>query len=193
MGLFSNVAIRAWSTLGKIISFFGKLSDAKKRKIKQDEDRILELTQKQRRDLRSFPGFEEIKKEKERINKLEQLSENIPSGYDPNYYFKTLISVLSIMNRTSDTFQLNQIYTFKYIGRTPEWYDLNPVVLVTKASGIYFEGVNFHWRDAASYVESPFRKYRFDRVQSKFYKIMPDELQYVLKVPTFYPVKISSK
>jgi hypothetical protein len=193
MGLFSNVAIRAWSTLGKIISFFGKLSDAKKRKIKQDEDRILELAQKQRRDLRSFPGFEEIKKEKERINKLEQLSENIPSGYDPNYYFKTLISVLSIMNRTSDTFQLNQIYTFKYIGRTPEWYDLNPVVLVTKASGIYFEGVNFHWRDAASYVESPFRKYRFDRVQSKFYKIMPDELQYVLKVPTFYPVKISSK
>ena len=47
MGLFSNIAIGAWKTLGKIVSFFGKLADAKRRKIKQDEDRIVDLAQKQ--------------------------------------------------------------------------------------------------------------------------------------------------
>lgn len=193
MGLFSNVAIRAWKTLSKVIAFFGKLSDAKRRKIQQDEQRILDLANKQKRDLKSFPGFEEIQKEKEKINKLEELSKNIPSGYDPNYYFKILTSVLSTMNRTADTIELNQIYTFKYIGKTPEWYDLNPVVMITNATGPYFEGVNFHWKDAASYVESPFRKYRFDRTVSKFYKIMPDELNYVLNIPTFYPIKITAK
>lgn len=193
MGLFSNIAFRAWKTLGKVISFFGKLSDAKRRKIQQDEQRILDLANKQKRDLKSFPEFDTIQKEKEKINKLEELSKNIPGGYDPNYYFRLLVSVLTTMNRTADSLEMNQIYTFKYIGKTPEWYDLNPVVMITDASGIYFEGVNFHWKDAASYVESPFRKYRFDRVQSKFYKIMPDELNYVLKIPTFYPVKITTK
>jgi hypothetical protein len=64
MGLFSNAAIRAWKTLGKVVSFFGKLSDAKRRKIRQDEQRILDLANKQKRDLKSFPEFEEIKKEK---------------------------------------------------------------------------------------------------------------------------------
>ena len=74
MGLFSNIAIGAWKTLGKIVSFFGKLSDAKRRKIKQDEDRIVDLAQKQGRDLKTFPGFESIQEEKEKINKLEELS-----------------------------------------------------------------------------------------------------------------------
>jgi hypothetical protein len=192
MGLFSNVAIRAWNSLGKIISFFGKLSDAKRRKVKQDEDRIIDLAKKQGRSLESFPGFEDVKKEKEKINKLKELSENIPGRYNPNYYFNVLVTVLASLNRTSESFKLNQIYTFKYIGKTPEWYDLNPVVLITNVRGNYFEGLNFHWRDAASYVESPYRKYRFDRVQSKFYAIQPDELDYVLKIPTFNPIRINS-
>jgi hypothetical protein len=193
MGIFSNLAARAWNNLGKIISLFGKLSDAKRRKIKRDKERIVDLSVKQNRLPQSFPEYEILQKEEEKINKLKELSENIPRGYNPNYYFTTLTTVLSTMNRTVETFQLNQIYTFKYIGKTPEWYDLNPVIIVTNISGSHFEGVNFHWRDAPSYVESPFRKYRFDRVQSKFYKIMPDELEYVLKIPTFYPIKITAK
>jgi hypothetical protein len=190
MGLFSNIAIGAWKTLGKIVSFFGKLADAKRRKIKQDEDRIVDLAQKQGRDLKSFPGFESIQDEKEKINKLEELSKNIPSNYDPNSYFRLLTATLARMDRTNDSLKMNGIYTFKYIAKTPEWYDLNPVVMITDASGGYFQGLNFHWRDAAGFVESPFRKYRFDRVQSKFYEIKNDELNYVLKIPTFYPVRI---
>jgi hypothetical protein len=190
MGLFSNIAIGAWKTLGKIVSFFGKLSDAKRRKIKQDEDRIVDLAQKQGRDLKSFPGFESIQDEKEKINKLEELSKNIPSNYDPNSYFRLLIATLARMDRTADSLKMNGIYTFKYIAKTPEWYDLNPVVMITDSSGGYFQGLNFHWRDAAGFVESPFRKYRLDRVQSKFYEIKNDELNYVLKIPTFYPVRI---
>lgn len=190
MGIFSNLAARAWNTVTKIVSLFGKLSDAKRRKLKNDKERIEDLSLKQNRLPQSFPGYEDIEKEEEKINKLKELSENIPRGYNPNYYFTALITVLSSMNRTVESFQLNQIYTFKYIGKTPGWYDLNPVIIVTNVSGSHFEGVNFHWRDAPSYVESPFRKYRFDRVQSKLYKIMPDELEYVLKIPTFYPIKV---
>ena len=190
MGLFSNIAIGAWKTLGKIVSFFGKLADAKRRKIKQDEDRIVDLAQKQGRDLKSFPGFESIQDEKRKINKLEELSKNIPSNYDPNSYFQLLTATLARMDRTADSLKMNGIYTFKYIAKTPEWYDLNPVVMITDASGEYFQGLNFHWRDAAGFVESPFRKYRFDRVQSKFYEIKNDELNYVLKIPTFYPIRI---
>lgn len=193
MGLFSNIAFRAWKTLSKVISFFGKLSDSKRRRLQQEEKRILDLANIQGRDLDTFPEFQSIQKEKEKINKLEELSKNIPQGYNPNYYFELLIRVLSTMDRTNDTPQLNQIYTFKYVGKTPEWYDLNPVVMITNSSGLYFEGVNFHWKNAASYVESPFRKYRFDRSVSKFYKIMPDELDYVLRIPTFYPIKITTK
>lgn len=191
MGILSNIASRTWTAVGKILNYFGKLADAKRRKINSDQEKITFIAKQQGRDPEEFFDYKEAKKESEKINKLKELSENIPSGYNPNYYFRSLITVLSTMNRTADTFELDQIYTFKYIGRTPEWYDLNPVVLVTKASGLYFEGVNFHWKDAPSYVESPFRKYKFERVQSKFYKIKPDELNYVLRIPTFYPIKVN--
>ena len=193
MGFFSNLAVRAWKTVSKLIGLFGKLTDAKNRKLKQDSERLIYIAERQGRKLEEFPELKEIQEEQKRINKLEELSKNIPSGYDPNYYFRGLINVLSVMGRTEEALDLNQIYTFKYIARTPEWYDLNPVVLITNASGVHFEGINFHWKDAVGYVESPYRKYRFDRVQSKFYRIMPDELSYVLKIPTFYPIKITSK
>lgn len=191
MGILSNVAARAWSAVSKVLSFFGRLADAKRRKIDADEQRIVFIAKQQGRDPEEFVDYKAARKEKEKINKLEELSKNIPSGYDPNYYFKLLIGVLETEGRTADSFQLNQIYTFKYIGRTPEWYDLHPVTLVTSASGSYFEGINFHWKDAISYIESPFRKYRFDRVQSKLYRIEPSELDYVLRIPTFYPIKVN--
>lgn len=191
MGILSNLATRAWTTVGRILTFFGRLSDAKRRFLDDREQRILSDMERGNLPPERFPELQRVREENQRINKLKELSENIPKNYNPNYYFKALITVLSTMNRAADSFELNQIYTFKYIGRTPEWYDLNPVVLVTNASGVHFEGVNFHWKDAPSYVESPFRKYKFERVQSKFYKIMPDELDYVLKIPTFYPQKIN--
>ncbi len=191
MGILSNIAARAWSAVGKILSLFGKLADAKRRKIDADEQRIIYLAKKQGRDLADFVDYKVAIKEKEKINKLEELSKNIPSGYDPNYYFRLLIGVLATEGRTADSFQLNEIYTFKYIGKTPDFYDMHPVTLVTNASGSYFEGINFHWKDAITYVESPFRKYRFDRVQSKLYRIEPSELNYVLRIPTFYPIKIN--
>ncbi len=186
-----NLAIRAWTTLGKILSFFGRLSDVKRRTLDEKEKRILDDMKRGNLPPERFPELERVREENRKIDKLKELSENIPRNYSPNYYFKSLITVLSTMNRSADTFELNQIYTFKYIGKTPEWYDLNPVVLVTNASGLYFEGINFHWKNAPSYVESPFRKYKFERVQSKFYKIMPDELNYVLNIPTFYPIKVN--
>lgn len=191
MGILSNLATRAWTTVGRILTFFGRLSDAKRRFLDDREQRILSDMERGNLPPERFPELERVREENQRINKLKELSENIPKNYNPNYYFNALITVLSTMNRAADSFELNQIYTFKYIGRTPEWYDLNPVVLVTNASGVHFEGVNFHWKDAPSYVESPFRKYKFERVQSKFYKIMPDELDYVLKIPTFYPQKVN--
>ncbi len=193
MGILSNIAARAWGAVSKILSLFGKLADAKRRKIDSDEQRIVFLAKQQGRDPEEFVDYKAARKEKEKINKLEELSKNIPSGYDPNYYFKLLIGVLATEGRTADSFQLNEIYTFKYIGKTPDFYDMNPVTLVTSASGSYFEGINFHWKDLAgsNYVESPFRKYRFDRVQSKLYRIEPSELNYVLRIPTFYPVKVN--
>jgi hypothetical protein len=190
MGIFSNLAIRAWSSLVKVVSFFGKLSDAKRRKLDRDKERIIDLAEKENRAPETFPEYKSVIEESEKINKIKELSENIPNNYDPNYYFNLLISILARMDRTADSFKMNQIYTFKYIAKTPEWYDLNPVVMITSANAIYFEGVNFHWREAASYVESPYRKYRFDRVQSKFYEIKPEELIYVLNIPTFYPIRI---
>ena len=189
MGFFSKV----WNTLSKLLNFFGKLADAKKRKIQSDTQRIVYIAQKENLDLENLPQYKQIAEEKEKVNKLEELSKNIPSGYDPNYYFDLLTSVLSTMNRTEEGADYGALYTFKYVARTPEWYDLHPVIMLMKIDGVHFEGINFHWRDAPSYVESPYRKYRFDRMQTKFYKIKPDELSYVLKIPTFYPIRIYSK
>lgn len=193
MGLFSNLAIRAWNTVSKLLNFFGRLSDARSRRISQDKERLLYIAEKQDIDIRSTPEFEAIERQEEEINKLKQLAENVPEGYNPMHYFQLLIRLLATLNRTEESLDLNQLYTFKYIARTPRWYDLHPVILVTKIDGVHFEGINFHWKDAASYVESPYRKYRFDRMQSKFYRIQPNELDYVLKIPTFYPIKITSK
>ena len=78
MGIFSNLAARAWNTVTKIVSLFGKLSDAKRRKLKNDKERIEDLSLKQNRLPQSFPGYEDIEKEEEKINKLKELSENIP-------------------------------------------------------------------------------------------------------------------
>lgn len=193
MSLFKNSAIQAWKTLGKVITFFKKLTVAKSNKLDYDEKRILDLSETQNRSPNSYPTFNEIQKNKERILIFKKLSENIPQNYNPNKYFQSLINILADLNRTAEGFDLNEIYTFKYIGETPGWYDLNPVTMVTKASGSYFEGVNFHWKDAASYVQSPYRKYRFDRVQSKFYRINPDELDYILRIPTFYPCSVKPR
>lgn len=193
MGILSNLAIRAWNTVSKLLNFFGRLSDARSRRIRQDKDRLVYIAQRQNIDITDIPEFQEIERQEEEINKLKQLSENIPSGYNPVHYFQLLIRLLATLNRTEESIDVNNLYTFKYIGRTPEWYDLHPVILVTKVSGVHFEGINFHWKDAVTYVESPYRKYRFDRLQSNFYRIQPNELDYVLKIPTFYPIKIHSK
>lgn len=117
--------------------------------------------------------------------------EKLPPNLNPPQCFNLAIELLQKLGRAEEAMDSHGIYTFKYIAVTKgKYYDLFPVMLLTNTGRSYYRGFNFHWERAPQYVESVHRTYNFARIQSKFYRIKPHELEYFLQIPTFLPIYI---
>jgi len=110
-----------------------------------------------------------------------------PNG-SPDYYMDKLLDRLS-RSRTEEVMLIGGIYTFIYNATTrKKWFDAHPVTVIV---GIYswgYRGYNYHWERAGGYIESPIRNYKFEHIHSLKFKIKPQELEDVLRIPTFKPI-----
>jgi hypothetical protein len=197
----SNQARRLWTIFGIIRVWFSKLTKATERSLQREEQEIIYEEQKIRKVEAKGYVFNELEKRKKNLERKKEefytfknLINNLPKNQSPNFYFNALVDILARMGRAEETVEIGKIYTFKYIAITEDkWYDVHPVSLIIQKGRDYYKGVNYHWERRPEYVESPIRTYNYSRIQSRFYRIKQEELEYVLKVPSFYPVFINRR
>jgi predicted ATP-dependent protease len=197
----SNQARRLWTIFGTVRTWFSTLGKATERKLQREEQEIIFEEQKLKKENAKVYVYEQLQKrkrdlerQKEEFYSFKNLIDNLPKNKSPNFYYNALVDILARMGRTEETIEVGKIYTFKYIGITQgKWYDVHPVSLITSKENNYYKGVNYHWQRRPEYIESPIRTYNYSRIQSMFYRIKPQELEYVLRVPSFYPVLISKR
>lgn len=136
-----------------------------------------------------------LEEEEKQFFTFQNLIDELPKGQTPVFYFDKLIDILQKMGRTEEAIDIGKIYTFRYIAKTPGWYDVHPVSVITQlnAGRGYLKGYNFHWERHRNYIQEPIRTYAIERIQSQFYHIKQSELEYILKIPSFYPILIPSK
>lgn len=194
-------AQRLWGVFGTIRRWFRGLTTAKENKFKREEEEIKfqeeQLKKQGARDYvfdRLNDRKEELQQQKDEFYSFKNLIDELPKNQSPNFYFDALIDILARMGRTEVTMEVGVIYTFKYIARTRgKWYDVHPVSLIIEKGNDYRRGVNYHWERHPEYIQSPVRTYSFTGFQTYFYRIKPEELEYVLRVPSFYPVFLSGR
>lgn len=122
---------------------------------------------------------------------IKNLLEKLPPGLTQPQCFNLTLELLRKLGRAEESMDLHGLYTFKYIAVTKgKYYDVFPVIMLNSVGRTYYRGYNFHWERAPQYVESVNRTYNFSRIQSKFYRIKPHELEYFLQLPTFMPIYI---
>lgn len=110
-----------------------------------------------------------------------------PNG-SPDYYMDIVLNAL-YRNRTNEVMSIGNIYTFIYNATTrKKWFDAHPVTVVVGVYSWGYRGYNYHWERAGGYIESPIRNYKFENIQSLMFKILPQELDDLLKIPTFKPI-----
>jgi hypothetical protein len=191
--MFKNIFSRAKTWVLKWIDaniqFGSILGRAKQRKLEKEEE-ILKL-QHQR------PGFyesnvtkEERLRRRQQLYSIRELVDTLPSGKNQAYYWDKLIETLQTLGRTEETMEIGKYYTFKYWAKTRgKYFDVYPVSIIVKKGMHSMLGVNLHWRNAPQYVESMYRTYIYSGFQSKFYEIKEWELEDVMKINTFLPIK----
>lgn len=197
----SNQARRLWNIFGTVRTWFSTLTKSTERKLKREEEEIKFEEDKLKKEApRSYIAsqLEERKKklqdQQKEFYSFKNLIDSLPKNQAPNFYFNALVDILSRLGRTEETMETGKIYTFKYIAKTKgQWYDVHPVSLIVKEGRLYWKGVNYHWERHPEYIESPIRTYAYEGVQSMFYYIKPQELEYILQVPSFSPVFISGR
>lgn len=122
---------------------------------------------------------------------IKNFLEKLPPGITPPQCFNLTLELLRKLGRAEEAMDLHGLYTFKYIAVTKgKYYDVFPVIMLNSVGRTFYKGYNFHWERAPQYVESVNRTYNFSRIQSKFYRIKPHELEYFLQLPTFMPIYI---
>jgi hypothetical protein len=177
----ARMALSAVQTLRK---FFSRLGKASETRIKVILDNF-----KKADPTVVFPPS--ILEETDEYYAVKNFVEKLPPNLSPPQYFNLAIELLQKLGRGEEALDRHGLYTFKYIAVTKgKYYDVFPVILLTSADRSYYRGFNFHWERAPQYVESVYRNYNFSRVQSKFYRIKPHELEYFLQIPTFLPIYI---
>jgi hypothetical protein len=194
-------AQRLWGIFGTIRKWFLGQTKSKENKFKQEEQEIqFEEEQLKKRGARDYifdrlnERKEELQQQKDEFYSFKNLVDTLPKNQSPVFYFDALLDILAKMGRTEETMEVGKIYTFKYIARTKgQWYDVHPVSLIIEKGKTYWRGVNYHWERNPEYIESPIRTYSFIGMQSLFYRIKQEELEYVLRIPSFYPVFISGR
>ena len=197
----SNQARRLWTIFGTVRQWFSSLTKSTERKLQRQEEELkFEESRLKKEGARIYVYGEldkkrkQLERQKEEFYSFKNLIDKLPKNQSPNFYFNALVDILARMGRTEESVEIGKIYTFKYIAVTEgKWYDVHPVSLIVNKGRGYYKGVNYHWERRPEYIESPIRTYDYARIQSIFYRIKPEELEYVLRVPSFYPVFISKR
>ena len=197
----SNQARRLWTIFATVRTWFSTLGKSVERRLQREEQEIIFEENRLKKEGGKTYIYEQLDKRKKEVDRKKEepytfktLVDNLPQGRSPNFYFNALIDILARMGRTEGSVEIGKIYTFKYIAKTEnKWYDVHPVSLMTSKGSNYYKGVNYHWQRRPEYIESPIRTYNYSGIQSMFYRIKQEELEYVLKIPSFYPVFISKR
>lgn len=125
------------------------------------------------------------------LNRIKEFVETLPANKSPVYYWAELVNVLQELGRQEETLEIGKYYTFRYWAKTRgKYFDAFPVSIIIGKSARSYLGVNLHWKNAPNYVESMYRTYIWSGFQSRFYEIKEWELEYVMRIPTFYPIKL---
>lgn len=122
---------------------------------------------------------QEKKKEEPQLSIKDKLLELERTSYiqNPSYNMLRLIEILN--ERKYGYPNPGDIFTFVYRARTPRiLYDENPISTIITFDYDKFVGYNHHLGMTRNYSGKD------GQVLSKFYKIMPDELDIVLKINT---------
>jgi hypothetical protein len=192
----NSVAKVALGTMQSLRSFFSRLGKANETRIQRISDQLKTLVVKDEAAGISHPSIsvfevDNLKKESDEFYAVKNFVDKLPSGLTPPQYFNLSLELLRKLGRAEEAMDMHGIYTFKYVAVTKgKYYDVFPVVMLNSVSSTYYRGFNFHWERAPQYVESVNRTYSFSRIQSRFYRIKPHELEYFLQIPTFMPIYI---
>lgn len=186
--MFKNVISRTTQWILKWIEAnvqFGSLIGRAKRRALEREEK------KPPSKIQSSVSKERWIRERKQLYSIKELADSLPPGKSPNFYWDKLIETLQNLGRQEESMELGKYYTFKYWARTKgKYFDLYPVSIIIKKEAFHVLGVNFHWKNAPQYVESMYRNYHYGRFQSRFYEIKEWELEDVLRIQTFYPIKL---
>jgi hypothetical protein len=173
------------------INFGSILGRAKRRKLEKEEKQLEYLRQQKRPFVESNADKERRVRERKQIYSVQELVESLPTGKNQQYYWERLVETLQDLGRTGETLEVGKYYTFKYWAKTKgKYFDVYPVSIIVKKDMHTILGVNLHWKNAPNYVESMYRSYIYSGFQSMFYEIKEWELEYVMRLPTFLPVKL---
>jgi hypothetical protein len=192
----NSIAKAALGTMQSLRSFFSRLGKASETRIQRISDQLKTLVAKDEAAGISHPSIsvfevDNLKKESDEFYAVKNFVDKLPSGLTPPQYFNLALEVLRKLGRAEEAMDMHGIYTFKYVAVTKgKYYDVFPVVMLNSVSSTYYRGFNFHWERVPQYVESVNRTYNFSRIQSRFYRIKPHELEYFLQIPTFMPIYI---
>lgn len=130
-------------------------------------------------------------RERAQLYSIKELADSLPPGKSPTFYQRKLIETLQNLNRQEESLEVGKYYTFKYWAKTKgKYFDVHPVSIIIQKSGFNVLGINLHWKNAPQYVESMYRTYDYSGFQSRFYEIKEWELEDVMRIATFYPVKL---
>jgi hypothetical protein len=192
--MFKNIVSRASNWVLKWIDAniqFGSLiGRAKQKKLLRDEEN-LKLQQQKPGFLESNVTKEKRIRQREQLNSIKELVDSLPSGKSQSFYWERLIETLQRLGRTEETLEVGKYYTFKYWAKTRgKYFDVYPVSIILTKKMHSILGVNLHWKNAPQYVESMYRSYIYSGFQSKFYEIKEWELEDVMKINTFLPIKL---
>jgi hypothetical protein len=192
----NSVAKVALGTMQSLRGFFSRLGKASESRLERISDQLKTLVGKSQTVVNSpIPAsiylVDNFKKESDEFYAVKNFVDKLPSGLSPPQYFNLVLELLRKLGRAEEAMDMHGLYTFKYVAVTKgKYYDVFPVIMLNSVSSTYYRGFNFHWERAPQYVESVNRTYSFSRIQSRFYRIKPHELEYFLQIPTFMPIYI---
>lgn len=191
-----SAARAALGTMQSLRGFFSRLGKASENRLQRISEQLKSLVAKDEaagitRQSVAISQVESLKKESDNFYAVKNFVEKLPPGLTPPQYFNLSLELLRKLGRAEEAMDMHGIYTFKYVAVTKgKYYDVFPVIMFNSVGSTYYRGLNFHWERAPQYVESVNRTYSFSRIQSRFYKIKPHELEYFLQIPTFMPIYI---
>lgn len=186
----NSVAKAALGTMQSLKGFFSRLGRASEARLQRISDQLKKLGTSDKAPNLVYQ-VDDFKRESDEFYAVKNFVEKLPPGMSPPQCFNLSLELLQKLGRTEEAMDLNCLYTFKYIAVTKgKYYDVFPVIMLTSVGPSFYRGFNFHWERAPQYVESVNRTYSFSRIQSRFYKIKPHELEYFLQIPTFMPIYI---